>query len=102
MLLESLYNFALEYTTIRKVQENQLRLKLNGTQQLPVGLYADDVNLLRDNRGATKTNPETEFGFCVLTVSSEPPPPFFFRLPPENVKIRIQSFSAGIDNSKPN
>jgi hypothetical protein len=38
-----LLNFALEYT-IRKIQENQVGLKLNGTHQLLA--YADDVNLL--------------------------------------------------------
>jgi hypothetical protein len=41
-----LFNFFLEYA-IRKIQENQVAPKLNGTHQLLV--YADDVNLLGDN-----------------------------------------------------
>jgi hypothetical protein len=45
-LLLLLFNFALEYA-IRKVQENKVRMKLNGTLQLPVN--ADDVSLLGDN-----------------------------------------------------
>jgi hypothetical protein len=51
-----LFNFALEYA-IGKVQENQLGLKLNGTHKLLV--YADDMNLLRDNKDTTKKNTET-------------------------------------------
>jgi hypothetical protein len=38
-----LFNFTLEYA-IKKIQENQMGLKLSGTHQLLV--YADDINLL--------------------------------------------------------
>jgi hypothetical protein len=51
-----LFNFALEYA-IRKAQESQVGLKLNGKHHLPA--YADDVNLLGDNIDSINRNTET-------------------------------------------
>jgi hypothetical protein len=50
-----LFNFALEYV-VRKVQENQMGLKLNATHQLLA--YADDVNVMEDNIDTMRKNSE--------------------------------------------
>jgi hypothetical protein len=53
VLSQLLFNFTLEYA-IKKVQVNQVGVKLNGTHQLLA--YADDVNLLGDNIDNIKKN----------------------------------------------
>jgi hypothetical protein len=58
---DQIFNFALE-NAIRKVQENQVGLKLNGTHQLLA--YADDVYLLGDNIDTIKKNMETVIDSC--------------------------------------
>jgi hypothetical protein len=55
-LTPMLFNFPLG-CDIRKAQENQVGLKLNGTHQLL--LYADNVNLLGVDMDIIKENTET-------------------------------------------
>jgi hypothetical protein len=63
-----LFNFALE-CSIRKVQENQVGLKLNGTRQLVA--YADDVNMLGNTETIIDTNKEIRLEVYVTVSSPE-------------------------------
>jgi hypothetical protein len=56
LLSPLLFNFLLEYD-IRKLEDIQMGLKLNGTHQLLA--YANDVNLLGDNIDTINKNMET-------------------------------------------
>jgi hypothetical protein len=57
MLYHHCFSTLLKVYPIRKIQENQVGLKLNGTHQLLA--YAADVNLLGDNLDTIERSTET-------------------------------------------
>jgi hypothetical protein len=67
---------------LRKVQENQEGLKLNGTHQR--FSYADDVNIVGENTGTTKKNRG-----ALLVASKE----FGLEVNPEKTKYMLMSRS---------